>query len=518
MHIPKINSLRILLSFVVCGGLLIANANSGNSTLLFAKESKEKIGAAQPPLQMNSLAKQLNETFNSVSNAVIPTVVSINVKLDRKVSQRSSPFQDFGGGGFEEFFGFPFGGGSPMQSMPAEASGSGVIISANGYIVTNNHVVEDANDIKVTTYDKKTYKAELIGTDPTTDLAIIKIDASKLPVAYFANVNDVKIGEMVLAVGNPLGLNSTITQGIISAIGRGSLNLRSGQSGKQTVENYIQTDAAINPGNSGGGLFDLNGSLIGINTAIASQNGSFIGYGFAVPIDLVLAIADDLIEDGKIDRGFIGIQYEPVSEAMAKALKLDKITGAVVQDVVKKSPAEKAGIEVGDVITEIDGKEINTANQLQGIVFTKKAGEKINISIIRDGKKEVKTIVLDRLEDKNSNSGKLGITDQTINLDIDDNAYEAKIPGLDITVEKLNTNNKNDYGVDYGVIISKVERGSEAQQNGLLPGTIILKADRQKVNTPSELNKIVKGKKSGDAVLLQVKYKDINRMIAIIIK
>lgn len=501
---------------MLLSGALFLSVFSFSSTDSFAKEKDVKIGASSAPTQMNSLAKQLNETFHSVSNAVLPTVVSINVKFEKKSSPNQN-YQEFEG--FEDFFGFPFGGGgrgfSPFDNTPSEGSGSGVIISENGYIITNNHVIDNASEIKVTTYDKKTYTAELIGTDPATDLAVIKIDASKLPLAYFANIDDVKIGEMVLAVGNPLGLNSTITQGVVSAIGRGSLNLRA-RGGKQTVENFIQTDAAINPGNSGGGLFDLNGALIGINTAIASQNGSFIGYGFAVPIDLVKNIAEDLIEDGEINRGYIGVQFEPVSEAMAKALNMEKIIGVVVQDVVKKSPAEKAGIEIGDVIIAVDGKEITSSNQLQGLVFTKKSGEKVELTLLRDGKKSKKTLTLDPLDKK---SDKTKSNDNSkFEDDVDTETIEAKINGLEITVEKLNSESKSDYGVDYGVIVTKVERGSDAQKNFIQPGTIILKADKKKINSPYDLSKIIRDKKSGDAVLLQVKFKDVNRMVALIIK
>lgn len=509
----KISPLSRLFFAVITAGIFTVNFNSGSISLL---QAKEQIGAAQPPVQINNLAKQLNETFNSVSNSVIPTVVSINVKIEPKQSSRNfrQEMPDF-----EDFFGFsPFGdgGSTPFNPGPVEGSGSGVIISSDGYIVTNNHVVEDAVEIKVTTYDKKTYKAKLIGNDPATDLAVIQIEASGLPTAYFANINDVKIGEMVLAVGNPLGLNSTITQGIISAISRGSLNLGGRSGSKQNIENYIQTDAAINPGNSGGGLFDLTGSLVGINTAIASRSGSFIGYGFAVPIDLVKAVSEDLIEDGKIDRGYIGVMFEPVNEAMAKAVGLNKITGTVVQEVKKRSPAEKAGVETGDIILEVDGREVSSANQLQGLVFTKKSGDNITLTILRDGKKINKTITLEPLDD-NSFAFNSKVDKGNLKFDVDEDAYEAKIPSIGITVEKINSDKKNDLGVDYGVIVNKVEKGSDGEQNGLTPGTIILKADKQNVNSPADLHKVLKNKKSGDAVLLQVKNRGVNRMLAIII-
>ncbi len=511
MERKKMSSVSLVMLGVLMGALFAVNFNPNMISNMFANE---QIGASAPPVKISPMAKQLNEAFVSVSNAVLPTVVSISVKMEVKNTSQSFGSQGFGG--LEEFFGFsPFGGGQREQS-PREASGSGVIISENGYIVTNNHVVEDATEIKVTTYDKKTYKAKLIGTDPMTDLAVIKIEDDKLPTAHFASIDDIKVGEMVLAVGNPMGLNSTVTQGIVSAIGRGQLSLGR-RGGKQTIENYIQTDAAINPGNSGGGLFDLNGSLVGINTAIATSTGTFVGYGFAIPIDLVRGVAEDLIDDGKIDRGFIGVQIETVNEAMAKAQGMDKIMGATVQGINKKSPAEKAGLEIGDIILKVDGRDVKSSNELQGQIFSRKAGDKVTLTILRDGKTITKTITLEAM-DKQDFSSTDDAVKGAIEDDIDNNAYEANINSLGITVEKIESDKKEDLEVDYGIIVTKVDRNSEAYQNGIAPGTIIMKADKQKINSPYDLKKIIKSKKEGDAVLLQIKYKNVNRMVALMIR
>jgi serine protease Do len=509
MKRQKVSALKLF----ALGSLIAAFTINGSIDATAA----EKIGASAPPVKISPLAKQLNEAFVSVSNAVLPTVVSISVKIEPKNSSRNNGGQDFGGfGDFFDFFGgSPFS--SPREQQPMEASGSGVIFSPNGYIVTNNHVVDDATDIKVTTYAKKTYKAKLIGTDPSTDLAVIKIEEEGLPTAFLANIDDVKIGEMVLAVGNPLGLNSTVTQGIVSAIGRGQLSLSAGRNGKQTIENFIQTDAAINPGNSGGGLFDLNGSLVGINSAIATRTGSFVGYGFAIPIDLVKNVAEDLIDDGKIDRGMIGVQFEPVNEAMAKAQGLDKVYGVIVQGVNKKSPAEKADIQSGDIILQIDGKDIKSSNELQGMVFSKKAGDKITLTVLRDGKQSKKTITLESLENNEFASNDGAVKGGKIEQDIDADAFEASFKNIGITVEKLSSDKKTENDSDYGVLISKVDRNGEAAQNGIAPGSILQKVDRQKINTPHDLNEIMKNKKQGDAVLLQIKYKNTTRMVALII-
>jgi serine protease Do len=506
MNRQKLSSVNLIMLGILIGALFAVNFNPNLISNMFANDS---IGAASAPVKISPLAKQLNETFTSVSQAVLPTVVSINVKIESKQTSKNNgnnPLEGFG-----DFFGFsPFG---QQEQGPTEASGSGVVLTSNGYIVTNNHVVEDAVDIKVTLYNKKTYKAKLIGNDPMTDLAVIKIEESNLTPAFLANIDDIKLGEMVLAIGNPMGLNSTITQGIISSIGRGQLSLNR-KNGEQTIENYIQTDAAINPGNSGGGLFDLNGSLVGINTAIATRTGTFIGYGFAIPIDLVKAIAMDLIDDGKIDRGYIGVKIQSVDEAMAKAVGLDKVIGVTIQEVNKKGPADKAGLEIGDIILEVDGKEVKTSNELQGFIFTKRSGESVNLTLWRDGKKISKKVTLEPLD------GKTVSTDEAqkgSEPDIDNNSYEINLKTLGITVEKLTSDKKDDYGVDYGVLINKVERGSLAAEKGLAPGTIIQKADRQKIETPYDLNKIIKNKKPGDAILLQVKYKNLSRMEAIII-
>lgn len=506
MKLKNMSPISLIMLGVFAGGLFALNFNPNCVTKMFAEE---QIGAANAPVAISLMAKELNKAFVSVSEAVLPTVVSISVKIESK------PISSGSWGGFEEFFMNPFGGKN-NESYQREASGSGVIISANGYIITNNHVVEDASEIKVTTSDKKTYKAKLIGNDPMTDLAVIKIEAEKLPVVHFADMKDVKIGEMVLALGNPLGLNSTITQGIISAIGRGQLSMNR-RADKQIIENFIQTDAAINPGNSGGGLYDLTGSLVGINTAIATQTGTYMGYGFAIPVDLVKNVAEDLIEDGKVDRGYIGVQMEAVNEAMAKAQGMSKIYGVTVQGITKKSPAERAGIEVGDIIIEIDGKEILSTNELQGYVFSHRVGDKLNLTLLHNGKKITKTVELEALDSDIDLSDSSTGTSSWTEKDVETDAYEAKIASLGITVEKMTSSKKDEADVDNGVMVSKVERNSEAYLSGIGIGTVIIKADRTKIDSPYDLMRIVKQKSPGDAILLQVKYNNTNRMIAIII-
>ncbi|NLO19104.1 MAG: Do family serine endopeptidase [Ignavibacteria bacterium] len=484
---------------IIVLSLIILNFNSVSN--LFAQSS---IGASKAPVEQNAQVDALNNAFVSASQAVLPTVVSINVEIE--LSGRKSPFHDQ----FEdffEFFGIPKGEGEEQGKRRSEGSGSGVIISSNGYIVTNNHVVENAVSISVKTYDKKEYKAELIGTDPHTDLALIKIDAKDLPVAHLADIDDVRIGEWVIAVGNPLGLNSTITSGIVSAIGRGGLSLSRDRDG-YSIENFIQTDAAINPGNSGGGLFNLNGSLVGINTAIATRTGTYIGYGFAIPIDLVRAVALDLMDDGKINRGYIGVSIRTIDEVDAKTLGLEKVEGALVHNVLKDSPAEKSGLESGDVILEVDGKTISTSNELQSRLVLKRAGDKVNLTIWRDGKKINKNVKLEPRDGEAEELASKGDDDK------EELSSTVEFEQLGFTVESLSKDIKDKFDVKQGAYVSKIKRYSLAEQRGLSPNGVITKADRKDIKSPSDLKKIINSKKSGETILLHLKYKDQTRIVA----
>ncbi|MDQ1266532.1 MAG: Do family serine endopeptidase [Bacteroidota bacterium] len=486
--------------------LIASNFGSDSVFNLFAKE-RDSLGAKNPPVVLSETAKAVNDALVNVSNAVVPTVVSISVEIEEKAG--SNPMQEQWQE-FFKFFGEPEDGEEEGPAPKAEASGSGVIISEDGYIVTNNHVVENASEIKVTTNDKKEHKAKLIGRDPLTDLALIKIEANGLPMIHFADMDNVKVGEMVIAVGNPLGLNSTVTSGIISAIGRGDLSLLRNKGG-YSVEHFIQTDAAINPGNSGGGLFNLSGSLVGINTAIATRTGSYIGYGFAIPVDLVQAVVYDLIDDGKIDRGYIGVQIRSVDEVMAKSSGLDKVQGVVVHDVLNDSPAEKAGLEPGDIILELDGKPISTSNELQSLIVLRRAGDNVNLTVWRDGKKIYKSITLQRKDDDAQ------VVDNSDNSKKDKDEDASKPVTFDkigFSVTPLTKEIKDKNKVSQGVYISKVDRYSIAESRGLQANGVIVKADGKNVSSTDDLKNILKNKKPGDAVALQVKYSDANRIVA----
>jgi len=458
------------------------------------------LGASQAPVQMAPALQALNDQFAAVSNAVTASVVFIDVKTER---ERESPFPD-------DFFRF-FGPRGDDDRSPQEgrSAGSGVIVSRDGYIVTNNHVVENAKKggITVTTVDQKEYKAELIGRDPLTDLAVLKIEGTFTP-AHFADRSNIRVGEWVVAVGNPLGLKSTVTAGIISAMGRGigivGTDGLGGDRNRYAVENFIQTDAAINPGNSGGGLFNLNGSLVGINTAIASRTGTYNGYGFAIPIDMVRSVVEDLMDDGKIERGYIGVEITSVDETTAKAVGLDKVAGVHVNRVVKDGAAEAAGLEAGDVILQVDGKGVKTSNDLQNEIVLRRAGDNVALTVWRNGKTITKNVRLKSL-DGSSDLAEATAGEATTK---GSKAEPVTFKGMGFTVAPLTAEQKKEFDTKSGVAVTDVNNRGSVARRGLRPGTVILKADGKNVSTPGELKDILSGKKTGDGVLFVVKDKD----------
>lgn len=310
--------------------------------------------------------------FRAAARKATPGVVhirSIATREDRD-PYRNIPPQ------LREFFNLPQG-----PPPPVEGAGSGVIISDDGYIVTNNHVISRANEISVTLYDNRTFTAEVIGSDPTTDLALLKIDGGEMPFVEFGDMSEVEVGEWVLAVGNPFNLSSTVTAGIISATSR-NLNILQEQS---AVESFIQTDAAVNPGNSGGALVDLEGKLVGINTAIASPTGAYSGYAFAVPVDLTRKVVNDLLNYGVVQRGYLGVMIRNVDSQLAEEEDLEVTRGAYVDSLVEEGAALDAGLREGDVIVEIDDVEIVSSPQLQSLIAQKRPGDEVQITVLRNG-------------------------------------------------------------------------------------------------------------------------------------
>jgi len=484
---------------IFIGVLLVSNFNLSDIKSIFAQDTF--LGASNAPVAPDASVLALNQAMVKASEAILPTVVYINVETEIKSNGQQRPD---GFGDFWRFF-------MPEEGGKSRGSGSGVIISNDGYIVTNNHVVENATEkgITVQTFDQKEYKATIVGRDPFTDLALIKIEAANLPVAHFADINSVKVGEMVFAVGNPIGLSSTVTQGIVSAIGRGALMRKGGEN----IEHYIQTDAAINPGNSGGGLFDIRGSLVGINTAIATENGGFMGYGFAIPVDLMQAVVSDLIDDGEINRGYIGVFIDKVDEVLAKGLDLPSVKGVLVQGLVEDGAAKKAGIKTGDVILDVDGKEVNSPSELQSRIVFYKAGDKVNLSIWRDGKKISKTVTLKAKDGKDITAEKGRSTDN--NNDSPKSNEPVKFDDLGFSVSPITNDVKKELDIESGVLVTDVKRLSPASDRGLFPNAVITEADRKVVKSPADLKKIIDSKKEGEVVILNVKFKDRSQIVAL---
>jgi Trypsin-like serine proteases, typically periplasmic, contain C-terminal PDZ domain len=459
-----------------------------------------KLGAQQVPIKQNSTLQALNDAFHTVSKTVTPSVVFVKVEMDQE-----SDSQDDGGQFFHRFFGPDFKFDMPKRG-PEIGAGSGVIITADGYILTNNHVVTSAkkNGIKVQLSDTREYKAKLIGTDKYTDLAVIKIDADNLPVATLGNSDEVEVGHIVFAIGAPLGLKSTMTQGIVSALGR-NIGIIGDEYG---IENFIQTDAAVNPGNSGGPLVNINGEVVGINSAIATTNARYQGYSFAIPLNLAKQVATDIIKYGKFRRGFLGIGIRPVDAVTAKAAGLDKAKGVWVENVAKDAAGEKAGVEYGDIILTVDGKEVNSPQELQTTVASKHPGSIVMLGIWRDKKSIEKKAELGSRDEEGE-----AIAEKTKNdkgeSDSDSDAEKAvTVKELGVTVTSIDSKTKKRYEVEKGVLVSNIEDMSPAQDRGLKKGDVVTEVGGQKVSTPDQFESSVKKLKPGDAVMLRVKGED----------
>ena len=375
-----------------------------------------------------------------------------------------NPFYDF-------FFG-PRGGISPDRS-PVMGSGSGVIISEDGFIITNNHVIDNADAIEVILNDRRSYEATLVGTDPTTDIALLKIEDKGLRYLTFGDSDNIKIGEWVLAVGNPFNLTSTVTAGIVSAKSR-SINILRNRNQPMGIESFIQTDAAVNPGNSGGALVNTLGELIGINTAIASQTGSYAGYSFAVPISIAKKVVADLKEFGEVQRAFIGVQIEGVTAELAEKLELDEVEGVYVGGVTVNGGADKAGIKEGDVILSIDGLDVNTNAELIERVSQHRPGDKVNLVVKRDGKRKQFTVIL-----RNS----YGSTDLV-------NEKKGLSDLLGAELRELTDDEKRRFGIGYGMKIVNLDNG-KLKQSGIEEGYIILKANREPVGSIADLKRVI---------------------------
>ncbi len=415
--------------------------------------------------------------FTYAAEKTTPAVVHIKTTMTRNVRQQMvDPF---------EFFGFGDGiggnrGGSRSQKQ--EASGSGVIISADGYIVTNNHVVQDAEEVTVILNDRRELKAKVIATDPNTDLAVVQVQASNLPFLTFGNSDDIRVGEWVLAVGNPFNLESTVTAGIVSAKGRNINIIGDNNSADAPIESFIQTDAAVNPGNSGGALVNLKGELIGINTAIASGNGQFAGYSFAVPVSIVKKVTGDLLKYGNVQRGFLGISAKPVDGKTAMELDLKVNSGVYIAAFTENSSAKASGLKIGDVIVKIDGVSTNAYSQLTEIVGRHKPGEAIVVTVNRDGVEKDFNVVL-----KNRDGNTALLKNEPV--------ASVNIAILGAKFSNLSDADKTRLKLQSGIKVIEVDPNGRLAYNGVEKGFIITKIDNKPVNSVKEAAEMLDNRK-----------------------
>jgi serine protease Do len=505
---PLIASIVLLVIGLAFGATLVTGFGSWKGINLAFGASDPQLGGQLPNLPNDVTLQSINHSFVAIAKAVQPTVVSITVKTEApkptaKNQNDNNPFRHF----FESPFGGEDGGSQFGQQGPEEGLGSGVIITSDGYILTNNHVVENAakkGGVSIKLTDKRVFDARVVGTDPTTDLAVVKIDATNLPVAALGNSDEAQVGEMVMAVGNPLALESTVTKGIISSLGRAISIFDRTKTQNYGIANFIQTDAAINPGNSGGGLFDMHGAVIGINAAIASQTGMFAGYGFAIPINMAKAVAMDLIKTGKVNRGYIGVEIRAIDQTDAEVLGLDRPRGVRVDRVTKNGAGEEAGIKQNDIILSVDGREVNEANQLQGMIGMHHAGDQVSLKVWRDGKEIDKVVKLKPRTDMGLANNETMTPDESDNARSNIQKETATVDNIGLTIRNLTAAEKTKYGVKDGVIVTHVDQFSEAYDRGLGNNfKVITNLAHSSVKNVNDFEKIVDQNK-GKAVGLTV--------------
>lgn len=397
------------------------------------------------------------------------------VHIKTEVSRRNNIYDDF----FNDFFGMP-----RQQNQPLVATGSGVIITSDGYIVTNNHVVQNATRLEVTLNDKRSYEAKIVGTDPSTDLALIKIEASSLPYLSYGDSDGIRVGEWVLAVGNPFNLTSTVTAGIVSAKAR-DINIL-GTAG--AIESFIQTDAPVNRGNSGGALVNTRGELVGINAAIASNTGSYAGYSFAIPVNIVKKVVNDFITFGEIQRAYIGVTIRDIDSQFAREIGLEAPQGVYVVSVVEQSSAADADIRAEDIILEIDGRQINTVSRLLESIGQRNPGDKVMVKLRRGGRIIDKEVLL---KNRDNTTEVIARKDQ------------RDINTLGATFEQAPADELNRLGIEHGVQVKTIRRG-ELLNKGVREGFIITHIDKSPVRNTEDISNLIEGKRGG--VLIEGVY------------
>lgn len=442
-----------------------------------------------------SLAQRTAQDFTTVAKEAIPAVVSIQVKGSSSTKGRGAQSDDsdlFGEDFFQQFFFSPRHERKQSQEFTGQASG--FIVSKDGYLMTNGHVVKDVSEIKVTLNDGREFEGKLIGTDPNTDIAIVKIDATDLPQLTFGDSDKAEIGEWVIAIGNPLGLQASLTVGVVSAKGRNNLDLTA-------IEDFIQTDAAINRGNSGGPLLNIQGKVIGMNTAIVTDTGTggYIGIGFAIPSNIAKLIMNQLIQKGSVTRGFIGVTLQAIDKDLAHAFGLNNLKGALVADVAKDSPAERAGLKQGDLIEAYDSQQVPNIVTLRNAIALMAPGKKIVLSIVRNGQPLTLPV-------------EIGIfpTTETKSIQVGDNS-------LGFEVENITPELAYKLGIERekGVLITKVNPNTPAAWAGLKQGALILAVNQKEVSNVEEFQAALKSTPENRPVLLLIRQGDAIRFLSL---
>lgn len=445
--------------------------------------------------------RKTSSAFTSVGKKAIPAVVFIKAEynheetVSKSPEEYENPFDFFSEELYRHFFKGP-GYGFKQRAPQQITSGSGFIVSEDGYILTNNHIVEDATKITVIMNNGEELIAKKIGTDPRTDLAVLKIEKKNLPFISFGDSDELQIGEWVIAIGNPFSLQSSLTVGVVSAKGRQDLKIID-------LEDFIQTDASINPGNSGGPLLNLDGEVVGVNSAILTRSGGYMGIGFAIPSKMAKHVMDQIIASGSVKRGYIGIYPQPIDKEIAEAFDLEKSEGVLVAEISPDSPAEKAGLKQGDIILEYNNKKIINAGSFRTAIALMSPGEKIDLKILRDSKYQNISVVLAASPEttaKAKESTHIGIEVSQLN---------------DLSPELLQ---KWGYKNKEGLVITHVQPGSLADRAGLAPGMLILQINQKRVSTLEDFHDSLKNIEEKRHILLLIRYKNVTRFITIRLK
>lgn len=470
------NKIAVGISVLLIGFLL-----GGVSFYFLGKITDQQKGYVSLAPHVPRQIAESSKAFSEIASSLSPSVV--NISTTKVIKRELMPFPE---DPFSEFFS-PFRDFKMPKKWKEQSLGSGVIVSPDGYIITNNHVIEQADEIRVTLFDKRSFKAKVIGADNKTDVAIVKIDAENLYAVQWGDSDKLQVGEFVLAIGNPYGLSHTVTMGIISAVGRANVGIAD-------YEDFIQTDAAINPGNSGGPLVNTKGEVVGINTAIFSRSGGYQGIGFAVPSNMTRLVMDQLIQKGKVTRGWLGVTIQEITPELSQKFGLKTAKGALVGDVAKGSPAEKAGLRRGDIILEFNGKKVSDVGNLRNMVAQSKVGVQLQLTIMRSGKEYTLNITTAELPKDIAEAAPGDLPEDT--------AFEG-LSGLNVI--ELTREISRQLGLsrdEKGVVVVRVDPGSSVEDAGLRKGDVIQEIDRKKITGIDGYTRTVADIHSGDTVLM----------------